>query len=98
MFLKLTTVILISAGCMLLASCAGLRDSAVDQAAGFPASVVISDVTSTSKEYAEEKHQERAEELSNEYEEFLRSQEDSDVREEEQQRSVVMKRKDDEYN
>jgi len=62
----------------------------VDSAAGLPASHVISDVKKTSDEYGEEKHEERVDELSREYEEFLRSREAGEADQESEGRSVVI--------
>ncbi|MGB5335223.1 MAG: hypothetical protein WBN07_06360 [Woeseiaceae bacterium] len=79
----------------LLASCAWMRDSIVDQAAGFPASHVISDVKSASDEYQQEKHDARVDELNSEYEEFLRSRETVGMEDEAEKRSVVIKQEND---
>ena len=51
----------------------------------------------TSDEYEEERHRERVEELSKDYEEFLRSQETLSDSEETAEQSVIIKR-DRDYN
>ena len=71
-------------GCVSLVGCSVVRDSVVDQAAGFPASHVISDVASTSSEYREERRQERVDELDREYQEFIRSRETGEAPAEQQ--------------
>jgi len=78
---------------VLLGGCAGLRDSVIDQAAGFPASHVISGVRETSAEYKEEQHQERAEALSSEYEAFLKEKEAADKAQEDNSRSIMLEQK-----
>lgn len=72
----------------LLAGCAWV----VDQAAGFPASDLISDVKNTSDDIKEEKHEERVEELNREYEEFLRSREAADDDQETAEQSIIINR------
>ena len=77
---------------LLLSSCSWI----VDEAAGFPASHVISGVKETSSEIKEEKHNERVEELNREYEEFLRSRDAPPGNQAEKEQSIVIKQNDDE--
>jgi len=88
---RLAFTTLLGLGSLLLTSCAWVRDGVIDQVAGFPASQVISDVKSTSDEYEQEKHEERAEELSREYEEFLRSRDTVGTEQKATEQSVVIK-------
>ena len=85
-------------GCICFVSCAALRDPVVDSVAGFPASALISDVKSAVDEHEEEKQKERVDELSQEYEEFLRSQETDEAQQEETKQSVVIKRENGKHN
>ncbi len=78
--------------CLVLTGCTWLTEQVVDHKAGFPASEIASDVKKTSDEYEEEKHRERVEELSRDYEEFLRSQETLGDSEDTAQQSVIIKR------
>ena len=90
---KATSVLLLLVTASFAIGCAGLRDGIVDSAAGFPASDLAKDVKRTSDEYNQQRRDENAEELSREYEEFLRSQEgDTD---DEPPRSVVITKDDD---
>ncbi|MEO1202519.1 MAG: hypothetical protein AAFX10_07420 [Pseudomonadota bacterium] len=61
-------------GCALLAGCAVARNTVVDSVVGFPAVHVISDVMETSDDYERETQEQRAEALTQEFEEFSNSQ------------------------
>jgi hypothetical protein len=77
---------------LLLVGCATFRDSAIDQAAGLPASSLMRDIKETADDDEEQRQDERAEELSSEYEEFLRSREAVDASQETAEQSVIIKR------
>ena len=89
--MKLAFKVLVGLSCLVLAGCAWMRDAVIDQAAGFPASHVISDIKSTSEEYDREKQEERVEELNKEYTEFSRVRESAGNQEQESKQSVVIK-------
>ena len=89
--IKMVPRIVITFALLALAGCGWMGKSVVDQAAGFPASNVITDVKATSDEYEQEKHEERVEELSKEYEEFLRSRDKAGTAEEAAERSVIIR-------
>ena len=77
-----------------LGGCAGVAEHVVDNAAGFPATDLATDVKKTSDEYEQEKHEERVEELNQEYEEFMRSQGKPVTDDEESEQSIVIKKDD----
>jgi hypothetical protein len=83
---------------LLMASCETVRDSAIDQAAGFPASSLIHDVKETSDAYDEQKQNESVEELSREYEEFLRSRGAGDEKKQTAEQSVIIKGNSDQHD
>lgn len=72
-----------------LAGCAWVRN-VVDQAAGFPVLHVFSDVKNTANEIQEEKQEERVEELSAEYEEFVRTRDAVGVPQDTPEKSVLI--------
>ena len=78
--------------CLVLTGCTWVTEQVVDNKAGFPATEIASDMKKTSDEYEEEQHRERVEELSRDYEEFLRSQEALSDSEETAEQSVIIKR------
>lgn len=84
----------IVSGALLFAGCGWMGSELIDHAAGIPVSDVISDVKETSGEYGQEKHEERVEELSREYEEFLRSRDTVVTQEEAIEQSVVIQQQD----
>ena len=77
---------------LMMGGCAWAAEQVVDNAAGFPATELATDVKKTSDEYEEEKHEERVEELNEDYDEFLRSKEAVNDSEETEEQSVVIKR------
>jgi hypothetical protein len=79
---------------LILSGCSIVRDWIVDDAAGLPVSDLIEDVRSSSSEYEEEQHEKRVEELSSEYEDFVRSKEAGEVQTTEPVSLVKKKRKD----
>ena len=80
------TMLTLAAGC----SWRDVRDFAVDQTAPPHTSSLIRDVERTAEEISDEEQAQRVEELSAEYEEFLReSNADSDD-EEDEERSIIM--------
>ena len=87
---------LFSAFLLLSAGCVWVTEQVVDNAVGFPATEVASDVKRASDEYEEEKHQERVEELNEDYEEFLRSKDAVNDCEKTDEQSVVITQKRDE--
>lgn len=81
---------IVVAGFLSVAGCGWMAGGVLDQVAGIPVSNVISDVKTTSDEYAQEKHEERVDELSREYEEFLRSRDTIEGAEKETEQSIVI--------
>ena len=88
-------VLFFSAYLLCSAGCAWVAEQVVDNAAGFPATEVASDIKKTSDEYEEEEHQKSVEELNEDYEEFLRTKEAVDNIEEKEGLSVVIIREQD---
>jgi hypothetical protein len=62
-----------------LAGCAVVQDTIISSMLGFPASHAVRDIHATSREYGEEQHKKRVEELSRDYEAFVRSRKACDV-------------------
>ncbi len=74
---RIVAVGLIGLSMALLTSCAGLRVTFIERPGGYPASQAARDRELMSEEYErkkQEKHEERVDELSRAYEEFLKSQ------------------------
>ena len=71
---------------VLLFGCAFVVDSVAD----FPVSEVVSDVASTTSEYRKEKQEQRVDELSEDYEEFVRSQPGGSVQSEASTQSILV--------
>ena len=85
----------IVSGPLLLAGCGWMGGALIDNAAGIPVSDMISDVKETADEYGQEKQEERVDELSREYEEFLRSRDTVVTQENATEQSVVIQQQDD---
>jgi hypothetical protein len=98
--MKLTRLLSVPAclALLLLAGCASVRDSVIDQAAGAPASSLIEDVRKTSGDHDAQRQDERVDELSGEYEEFLRSRDAGDGKKETPEQSVIIERNSDQDN
>lgn len=90
----LTSIALLS----LLTGCGWVAANVADNVAGVPISDVATDVKSTSDEYRDEKKQERVQELSDDYEEFLRSKETPGEPGDDEQKSILVVPKDNEYD
>jgi len=86
---------IVVSGLLGLAGCGWMAGGVLDQVAGIPVSDVISDVKTTSDEYAQEKHEERVDELSQDYEEFLRSRDTIEGAEKEAEQSIVIQQQND---
>jgi hypothetical protein len=86
---RIAIAILFGLGTGLLSGCAPWVNDVIHLA---------EDVKKTSDEYEQEKHEERVDELNREYEEFLRSKDEVNTKDEEPAESIVITDKDNKGN
>ena len=83
-------VALFSVFALMLAGCGWAASNKADNTTGVPITDVVLDVVKTSNEHKQEEHEERVKELENEYEEFVRSRQEIDTNDDDEEQSIMV--------
>ena len=83
-------ILLLPAVALTLVGCGWVAMNKADNKAGAPVSDVVWDVKKTSDKHKQEEHEQRVKELESEYEEFVRSKDEIDKDEDDEQRSIMI--------
>ncbi len=83
-------VLLFSVVALTLAGCGWVAKNKANNKAGVRVSEVVWDMKKTSDKHKQEEHEQRVEELESEYEEFVRSKEEIDTDDNDEERSIMI--------
>ena len=75
---------------LMLTGCGWLGSQAADNATGVPITDVARDFKKTSDKHKQEEHEQRVKELETEYEEFVRSRQEVDTNEDDEEQSIMI--------